>query len=157
MDTNFDEKVFRTVNDLIETSKGGMKGYQTAAESVENPQIKSELSRLSQQRASFVNELETTARQYGITATNDNTIEGLAMDAAGAVHRGWINLKTAITGNSPSSILSECENGDAAALKTYETALSVDALPLDIKDLIEKQHAEILEAKNRVTALKTSV
>lgn len=156
MNTNFDEKVFRTVNDLIETSKDGMKGYQTAAENVENPEIKSELSRLSQQRASFVNELESAARQYGITAKDDNTIEGLALDAAGAVHRGWINLKSAITGNSPDSILSECENGDAAALKTYEQALSVDTLPIDIKDVIEKQHAGILEAKNRITALKHS-
>ena len=68
MNTTFDENTSRTVNDLIETCKGGMKGYETAAGSVENPQLKSEFSRLSQQRATFVNELESTARQYGLTA-----------------------------------------------------------------------------------------
>jgi len=154
MNTTFDENTSRTVNDLIETCKGGMKGYETAAGSVENPQLKSEFSRLSQQRATFVNELESTARQYGLTAQDENTLEGVAMDAAGAVHRGWINLKSAITGNSSEAILNECENGDAAALKTYEQALSVQALPADLISVIEKQHQEILEAKNRITSLK---
>jgi len=154
MDTNFDEKVTRTVNDLVETCKEGMKGYETAAGSVENPQLKSEFSRLSQQRATFVNELESTARQYGITADYDNTLEGVAMDAAGAVHRGWINLKSALAGNSSEAILNECENGDAAALKTYEQALTVQVLPPDLIDVIEKQHQLILEAKNHLTSLK---
>jgi uncharacterized protein (TIGR02284 family) len=158
MNTNFEEKTYRTINDLVETAKDGMKGYETAAKNVENPQVKAELSRLAQQRASFVTELESQARQYGIEARqDDNTVEGAVMDAASAVHRGWINLKTAISGNSTSAILNECENGDAAALKTYEEALSVQDLPLDIRNVIEKQHHEILEAKNRLTTLKTSL
>ena len=154
MDNNFDEKTTRTLNDLIETCKGGMKGYETAAGRVEDPQLKSEFSRLSQHRATFANELESTARQYGITAQNDNTIEGVAMDAPSAMHRGWMNLKSAITGNSNEAILSECENGDAAALETYEEALAVQTLPLDLINLIEKQHQQILEAKNHITSLK---
>ena len=156
METNYDEKILRAINDLIETSKDGMKGYETASENVENPQIKSVLSRLAQHRASFVNELESQARQYGINPAQENTVEGVVMDAAGAVHRGWINLKSAISGNSSTAILNECENGDAAALKVYEQALEVQNLPLDIKSVIERQHHDILEAKNRITTLKTS-
>ena len=156
MDTNSNDKLFRAINDLVETAKGGMKGYETAAENVDDPQLKSELSTLSQQRAQFVSELESQAQRFGITTENDNTIEGLAMDAAGAVHRGWVNLKSMITGNSNDAILSECENGDAAALKAYETALSAEGLPLEIRDVLEKQHSEILEAKNRLTSLKRS-
>ncbi|GEO03676.1 hypothetical protein AAE02nite_13400 [Adhaeribacter aerolatus] len=157
MNSNFEEKTFRAVNDLVETAKAGMKGYETAAENVENPQIKAELSRLAQQRASFVSELETNARQYGIETRNDNTVEGVVMDAANAVHRGWINLKSAISGNSTSAILNECENGDAAALKTYEEALKVQDLPMDVRSVIERQHHDILEAKNRLTTLKTGM
>ncbi|CAA9214082.1 MAG: hypothetical protein AVDCRST_MAG95-244 [uncultured Adhaeribacter sp.] len=154
---NRDDKMFRTLNDLVETCKDGMKGYETAAESVNNPQLKAELSTLAQQRAQFVSELESQALRYGISTQNDNTVEGLAMDAAGAVHRGWINLKSAITGNSNEAILSECENGDAAALKAYETALGASSLPTDIRDIIEKQHSEILEAKNRITSMKRTI
>jgi uncharacterized protein (TIGR02284 family) len=154
MDINRNDKAFRAINDLVETCKDGVKGYETAAESVENPQIKAELSRYSQQRAQFANELETQARQIGIHTRQENTIEGAALDVAGAVHRGWINLKSAITGNDSQAVLNECENGDAAALKTYEQALTVENLPPTIKNVIEKQHSEILEAKNHITALK---
>jgi uncharacterized protein (TIGR02284 family) len=157
MDINRDDKASRALIDLVETCKDGMKGYETAAESVENPQIKSELSRLSQQRAQFVNELETQAQQLGISARHENTLEGVALDVAGAVHRGWINLKSAVTGNDSKAVLNECENGDAAALKTYEEALMVDNLPPTVRNVIEKQHAEILEAKNKITALKQTV
>ncbi|PIQ20761.1 MAG: hypothetical protein COW65_13165 [Cytophagales bacterium CG18_big_fil_WC_8_21_14_2_50_42_9] len=157
MNTNFDEQTTRTVNDLIETCRGGMKGYETAAGKVENPELKSEFSRLSQQRAVFINELESTARQYGLTAQNEDTLEEVAMDAASAVHRGWMNLKSALTGNTSEAILSECENGDAAALKTYEQALAVQTLPPDLIDVIEKQHQQILEAKNHITSLKQTI
>jgi uncharacterized protein (TIGR02284 family) len=157
MEINRNDKAFRAINDLVETCKDGMKGYETAAGSVENPQIKSELSRLAQQRAQFINELESQARQAGINTHQDNTIEGAALDVAGAVHRGWINLKSAITGNDSQAVLNECENGDAAALKTYEQALTVENLPPMIRNVIEKQHADILEAKNHITALKQKV
>lgn len=152
-----DEKLFRAVNDLVETCKDGMKGYQTAAESVNNPQLKSELSQLSQQRAQFVSELESQAQHFGITTQNHGTVEGAVLEAAGAVHRGWINLKSAITGNSNEAILNECENGDAAALKTYETALRSEGLPMEIRNTVERQHSEILEAKNRITSLKGTI
>jgi len=157
MNTNFDEKTRRAVIDLVETCEGGMKGYETASENVQNPQLKSELSRLAQQRASFISELKTQARQYGIETTQENTVEEAVMDAASAVHRGWINLKSAISGNSSNAILNECENGDAAALKTYEEALEISDLPLDIRNVVEKQHHEILEAKNRITTLKQTI
>jgi uncharacterized protein (TIGR02284 family) len=157
MDINRKDKAFRAINDLVETCKDGMKGYETAAENVANPQIKAELSRFSQQRAQFAHELETQAHQVGITTHQENTLEGAALDVAGAVHRGWINLKSAITGNDSQAVLNECENGDAAALKTYEQALMVENLPPNIKNVIEKQHSEILEAKNKITALKQTV
>jgi uncharacterized protein (TIGR02284 family) len=152
-----DNKALRAINDLVETCRDGMKGYETAAENVSNPQIKSELSRLAQQRAGFVNELENRARQYGMDPEEKSTLEGAALEAAGAVHRGWINLKSAISGNSSTAILNECENGDAAALKTYEQALQVQDLPEDIRNVVERQHHDILEAKNRITMLKQSV
>ncbi|PSR53025.1 aldehyde dehydrogenase [Adhaeribacter arboris] len=157
MNVNQDDNLTRAINDLVETCKDGMKGYETAAENVSDPQLKTELSHLAQQRAQFVSELESQAQQYGISAQNETTIESVAMEAAGAVHRGWINLKSVIVGNSNDAILSECENGDAAALKTYETALNAQGLPAEIRDIVEKQHSEILEAKNRLTTMKRSL
>ncbi|MBC6612934.1 PA2169 family four-helix-bundle protein [Hymenobacter sp. BT507] len=148
------EKTARAYNDLVEINETGAKGYQEAAEGVSNPQLKSEFSQLSQQRAQFASDLKQHASQYGIQTQNEGTIEGAVADAAAAVHRGWINLKSAITGQDDNAILGEAETGDATALKAYETALSAEGLPQDAKSLIQQQHSQILAAKNKITAMK---
>jgi uncharacterized protein (TIGR02284 family) len=148
------ETTARAYNDLVEINKTGAKGYQEAAEGVSNPALKSELSRLSQQRAQFASELTQHASQYGLNVSEGNTIEGLLTDAAAVVHHGWINIKSAITGQNDNAILSECENGDAVALKAYETALQSADLPAQAKSVLEQQHGQVLQAKNWVTQHK---
>ena len=147
------ETTARAYNDLVEINKTASKGYQEAAEGVTSPQLKSELSKLSQQRAQFTAELTQHASQLGLNVTDDNTIEGVITDAAAAAHRGWINLKSVITGHSDAAILGECETGDAIALKAYETALAAE-LPQQAKSVIEQQHSQILSSKNQITQWK---
>lgn len=148
------EQTVRAYNDLVEINETGAKGYQEAAEGVSNPQLKSEFSQLSQQRAQFASDLKQHAQQYGIQVEQESTIEGAVADAAAAVHRGWINLKSAITGQDENAILGEAETGDATALKAYETALNAEGLPQEAKSIIQQQHGQILEAKNKITSLK---
>ena len=153
--TTPNETTARVYNDLVEINKTATKGYQEAAEGVSNPELKTELSRLSQQRAQFASELTKHANQFGLNVTDTNTIEGVLTDAAAAVHRGWINIKSAVTGHDDSAILGECETGDATALKAYETALQAKDLPTETKNVIEQQHSQILSAKNKMTQLKS--
>lgn len=145
----------RALTDLLNLNRTSTKGYQEAAEEVKNPELKSQLSQYSQQRASFVSDLERYARQYGIDASGSNTVESLATDAAAAVHRGWINIKSAVTGQDDSAVLEAAETGEAAALKGYETALSATDLPADVQSVLQKQHGEVLEAKNWLSMHKT--
>src|SRR3712207_1302905 len=109
---NANNKVINTLNDLVTTARDGQKGYETAAGAVHNTQVKSELERLAQQRAIVVSELESKAQQLGGSTSNTTTVEGVALEAAGAVHRGWINLKSAVGANDSKAILGECETGD---------------------------------------------
>ncbi|MCB2410014.1 ferritin-like domain-containing protein [Hymenobacter lucidus] len=146
----------RAYNDLVEINKTAAKGYQEAAEGVSSPDLKSKLSELSQQRAQFASQLTQQAQQVGINVENGNTLEGVVADAAAAVHRGWINIKSAVTGQDDSAILGECETGDATALSAYETALKSNEIPAQARTVIEKQHGEILSAKNWVTQQKGS-
>ncbi|QIL74699.1 ferritin-like domain-containing protein [Hymenobacter sp. HDW8] len=144
----------RAYNDLVEINETGAKGYQEAAEGATSPQLKSQLSQFSQQRAQFASELKQQARQFGINTEAGNTVEGVVADAAAAVHRGWINIKSAITGQDDNAILGECETGDKVALEAYEQALKAEGLPAEAKSIIQKQHGEILAAKNQITSLK---
>ncbi|WP_051719005.1 ferritin-like domain-containing protein [Hymenobacter sp. IS2118] len=144
-------------NNLVEINKTGAKGYQEAAEGVTNPQLKAELSRFSQQRAQFASELTQHAKQHGANPEDTTTVQGVLTDAAATVHRGWINLKSAITGQDDSAILGECETGDAIALEAYEKALQTPNLSGEAKSVLEQQHSKVLEAKNWATQQKSSM
>jgi uncharacterized protein (TIGR02284 family) len=147
------ETITRAFTDILNLNRTSVKGYQEAAEEVKNPTLKSKLSEYSQQRAGFVADLEGYAKQYGIDAKEETTIESVATDAAAAVHRGWINIKSVITGQDDSSVL---EAGEATALKAYETALSAQDIPAGAKTVFQQQHDAILQAKNWLTQNKNS-
>lgn len=148
MDTNVSSS--RAIADLLAINHTSVKGYEEAAEGVKSPELKSQLSTFSQQRAQFASELQ----RFGAQA-NDSTVEGVVTEAVAAVHRGWLNLRSAITGQSDTAILDECERGEATALNAYETALANSDLPADAKGVLQRQHGEILNAKNWITQHKT--
>lgn len=148
------ETTARAFTDLLNLNRTSAKGYQEAADEVKSSELKSQLSQYSQQRSQFVSQLEQQANQLGISAQDTTTIESVATDAAAAVHRGWINVKAAFTGNDDSSVLGACETGEEAALKAYDTALQSQDLSSSAKSIIEQQRSEILSAKNWITQHK---
>ena len=149
------ETITRAFTDILNLNRTSAKGYQEAAEEVKSPELKSQLSQYAQQRAGFVADLEGYAKQYGIEAKEENTIESVATDAAAAVHRGWINIKSAITGQDDSAVLEAAETGEATALKAYETVLSSNDVPAGAKTVFQQQHDAILQAKNWLSMNKT--
>ena len=150
------ETITRAFTDILNLNRTSVKGYQEAAEEVKSPELKSKLSEYSQQRAGFVADLEGYAKQYGFQASEETTIESVATEAAAAVHRGWINIKSAITGADDSAVLEAAETGEATALKAYETALSAQDIPAGAKTVFQQQHDAILQAKNWLAMHKNS-
>lgn len=148
------ETISRALTDIINLNRTSVKGYQEAAEEVKSADIKAKLGEYSQQRAGFVADLEGFAKQYGMEAPAESTIESVATDAAAAVHRGWINIKSAITGQSDSAVLEAAETGEATALKAYETVLATD-IPAGAKSVFQQQHDAILQAKNWLSMSKS--
>ena|SRR5947207_864334 len=80
------------IDELIETLKDGQEGFKQAAEGVSDPKLKSLFRDYSQQRSRFAAALQSEARREGETEPETSS------SATGALHRGWINLKSAITG-----------------------------------------------------------
>ena len=84
----------------------------------------------------------------GVQAKEETTVESVAADAAAAVHRGWINVKSAFTGGDDSAILSTCETGEETALTAYDQALQVQDLNQSAKSVLQQQRNEIQNAKS---------
>ena len=146
--THFYMKKENTVlNNLIETLKDGQEGFKQAAEGVSDPKLKSLFRDYSQQRSSFATALQSEARRHGETEPETSS------SATGALHRGWINLKSAITGGDEHAILAECERGEDSAVEEYKKALD-DALSPAARELVSLQFPEIKAAHDRIRTLR---
>lgn len=136
------------LNDLVENCKDGERGFHEAADGTQNPELRSIFEKYSRQRAQFAGELQVEVSRIGGTPEKSGS-------AAGALHRGWMNLKTAISGNNDHAILEEAERGEDGAVSAYREALAKD-LPSDIQSVVRKQYDAILEAHREVRALRDS-
>ena len=141
------DKTISCLNNLIETCKDGQDGFRTAAESVSRPDLKTLFNTFSQQRAQFAAELQNEVRRLGGDPEKTGSV-------AASLHRGWIDIKSAVTGNDDNAVVSECERGEDAAVRNYEEALNDDDLPENLRDVVRGQFAAVKEAHDRVRNLE---
>jgi uncharacterized protein (TIGR02284 family) len=137
----------KIIANLIETLKDGQEGFKQAAEAVKDPQLKSLFDEYSRQRAQFAVELRSKAQ------SPDERESEMSGSAAGALHRGWINLKSALTSGDDHAILAECERGEDSAVEEFKKALD-NGLSAAVREIVSRQYAEIKQAHDRIRHLR---
>ena len=140
-----DEKVAK---DLVETLKDGERGFASAAEKLrdsDHPAWATTLQGLSEQRAGFRREIVALGDAYGDDVDESGS-------AVAALHRGWISLKDALTGDDAGSVLGAAVTGEDHAVSEYEKALEQD-LSAGFREVVSRQHAAIVAARDEVKAL----
>jgi len=146
---DLNEKTISTLNSLIETCKDGAKGYKAAAEDAKDVELQTLFQQYAAERESFVRELQQAVRAMGGDPDKSGSV-------IGRVHRGWLDIKAAISSNEPHAVLAECERGEDAAVKAYRDA-SRETLSPQATTLILRQLAAVQAAHDRVRALRDSV
>jgi uncharacterized protein (TIGR02284 family) len=145
-----DTKAISELNELIEFCKDGQNGFATAAEGVKADALKSELKQYSEQRAQFAEDLRRQVQALGgKPEAHGSTV--------GAMHRGWIDLKTALTQDDDHAVLAECERGEDAAKEAYEKAVNGTDIPGTILPIIQKQYEQVKETHDRIRELRDGV
>jgi len=142
------KEIISTLNDLIETLKDGQEGFRQAAAAVNDSRLKSLFSDYSLQRSRFAGELQNEAITLG-EHNPENT-----SSTAGAMHRAWINLKSAITSGDDHAILAECERGEDSAVNEYKKAMEVEKLSAPIREIISRQFTDVKGAHDRIRELR---
>jgi uncharacterized protein (TIGR02284 family) len=141
------KSVASVLNSLIETCKDGQEGFRNAAENVKNADYKALFSELSMQRQQFVSELQTLVSGLGEDVEKSGSV-------AGALHRGWIDLKAALTSGDEHAILAECERGEDSAVEEYRDAIDHHEMPENVRAAIRQQYMAVQAAHDRVRDLR---
>src|SRR6266516_3636231 len=147
---NDQKEVISTINSVIETLKDGQEGFKQAAEGVKDPQLKSLFNDYSQQRTQFARQLQSHIQSMGEPEPETSS------SAAGALHRAWINLKSAVTSGDDHAILAECERGEDSAVEEYKKAMNDDLSP-SLRDLVSRQYSEVKSAHDRIRTLRDAI
>ena len=142
------KEVVSTLNDLIETCKDGEQGFTTCAENIESPQIKSKLSQHARECATGAQELQGIVRSLGGEAETTSSVSG-------SLHRGWVDIKAAVTGKDETAVLNECERGEDIAVASYRNALDKE-LPADIRSVVERQFHGVMRNHDQVKQMRNS-
>ncbi len=151
--TDINKEAISILNDLIETSKDGEKGFHTSAEDIKNPEIKAYFLSRSTGCATAVRELQAEVRALGGDPETSSS-------ATGGLHRLWVELKAAVTGKSDEAVLNEVERGEDHALKAYRDAYKKaveKAVPVSVTSLIQRQLDGVQANHDKVKALRDSV
>ena len=138
--------VVSVLNSMIETSRDGEQGFRTCAENAQSSQLKTFFLEGAQRCQQAVSELQQYVTQYGGSVETSGTV-------AGAVHRGWVNLKSALSMNDDKAMLEECERGEDHAVSVYRDALQKD-LPPEIQSVVQKMFQGAQQNHARVRTLR---
>lgn len=142
-----DDHLISTLNDLIQISKDGEKGFLACADDAQERYVyyKEMFLERATDCAQTVLDLQDLVHRLGGEPTNHSTLSG-------AMHRQWLNLKSAITGRDDEAILAECAREEEMAVQAYRKALSQD-LPNDVRLIIERQYQGVLTNHDKVRGL----
>lgn len=145
-----DTRTITVIENLLETVENGEKGFTEAAEKLDkdgNPSLAAEMRELSQQRLRMSNELKAVAAAEG------KPIEAGKGTVAGAMHRTYMAMRDALTGDDPHAVLAAAEQGEDHAKTEYENALDED-IPVAVRTIVERQYDEVKMAHDRVRGLR---
>ncbi|MDR6214800.1 PA2169 family four-helix-bundle protein [Paracidovorax wautersii] len=145
------DDVVDVLDDLLESCRDGEYGFRTSAEHAESPELKGIFLRHASECAAAAAELEREIRNHGGEPSSGGTVSG-------ALHRGWVSVKAAMTTRDDKAVLEECERGEDAAVARYRKALKAP-LPASVRALVERQaqgaqrnHDEVRDLRNRYQA-----
>jgi uncharacterized protein (TIGR02284 family) len=134
------------LNSLIQTCKDGQEGFVAAAQAVKSDELEMVFQEIAAQREQFAEDLtELVASLHG-DPKEHGTITGM-------LHRGWLDLRSAVSAEDDAAILSECERGEDVAKENYGAALE-KAMPIEIAEIVRGQFDAVLEAHRRIRSLR---
>jgi len=135
----------KVLNELIQTSEDGQKGFTEAAEIAKDPKLQLLFKECARDCHSAATELQAQVTSLGGKPEDGGSV-------AGAAHRGWVKVKSTVE-DSNIAVLEEVERGQDHAKAAYNKALKA-TLPPQAKALVQKQHDGAVRNHDRIRDLR---
>lgn len=140
----------RTLNGLIATVIDSIDGYTEAAKESESGRFGQIFTDHAAERRQVATRLQTEVTRLGGNPEDDGT-------TAAAAHRGFLNLKSAVTGQDDKAIVNEVERGEDHIKAKFEDALRDDDLTPQVRSVIQECFTSVKAGHDRMSQLKHSL
>jgi uncharacterized protein (TIGR02284 family) len=147
------ENMVEVLNDLIQINNDRIEGFEKAAENLEEPDsgLSAVFNKLADESRANAVELTHIVREDGYEA-----VEGSS--TSGALHRAWLDIKSAFTGGDLEAVLNECETGEDAIKAAYRSALNDEnVLSPELVATLQRQQIGITEGHDLIKSLRDQV
>ena len=141
-------KIISGLKKLLVRAVDGEKGYNNSRTLTDNMALQMFFNRKSKQRRYFAHELRNEIVRLGGKLDTDGG------SFLGDFHRGWMEIKTALTSNNEEAVLDACETGEKAALEAYDEFLGENQLDPKTAAMIENQRNHIAMSLRTVDQLE---
>ena len=146
-DTSGDrDDVIDVLQDLAECSLDGEYGFKACAEQASSAELKSIFMQRADDCRRAVQELNEQIRACGGKAEEHGS-------ATGAMHRGWVAVKSALSTYDDKAVLEEAERGEDNAKARYMKALKAQ-LPANVKLVVERQMQGVQRNHDQIKMLR---
>jgi len=139
-----------TLNTLIGTLIDSVQGYQKAAADTSNTRFAEMFNARAQERQQALTKLQGAVARMGGNPEDDGT-------TAGAVHRGWMNLKEAVLGQDDETIVKTVEEGEDYLKNKFEAAMNNVDLPAEARATVEEAWTSVRAGHDEMSALKHAI
>ena len=139
-----------TLNTLIGTLIDSIQGYQKAAADTSNARFAEMFNARAQERQQVLTRLQGAVARMGGNPEDDGT-------TAGAMHRGWMNLKEAVLGQDDETIVKTVEEGEDYLKNKFAAALDHVDLPAEARMAVEEAWTSVKAGHDEMSALKHAI
>ena len=146
-DTSHD---IRTLNSLIATVIDSIDGYSESAKDAESGRFASMFNDRATGRREVLTRFQAEVGRLGGNREDEGT-------TAAAAHRGFVNLKSAVTGRDDKAVINEVERGEDHIKSKFEDALRDDDLSPQTRSVIQECFTSVKQGHDQMSALKHSM
>ena|ERR1700761_9237588 len=139
------DKALDSLNHLAAVNTDAEAGFHTAAETIRNSELETLFSGYAGRHGKFASELRDEIARTGGAVSETGTF-------GGALHKGWLELKSALSGHSAASVLGSCESAEESAEIAYADACDLISTG-QTHTLIERQRQQVKEIRTHLARL----